>query len=105
MSLFGCTLRRLRQGSGWTQARLAEKLGVAESTVSLYESGKREPDITTINRLADIFGVSTDYLFGRSQAKGGAIAENCAAYEGDLPKEALRQLEEFKEFLRARYKK
>lgn len=44
---------------------LGQELGMAESTVSLYESGKRCPDIQTMIRFADYFNVSLDYLCGR----------------------------------------
>ena len=45
---------------------LGEKINVAESTVSLYENGKRQPDYETIKKLADFFGVTTDYLLERT---------------------------------------
>lgn len=41
---------------------LAEKVGVTESTVSLYESGKREPSQTVLKAIAAVLGCSADYL-------------------------------------------
>ena len=66
MSVLGSNIRKLRENRGLTQAQLGEKIGLAESTISLYEAGKREPDNATLARLADFFGVSVDYLLGRT---------------------------------------
>lgn len=55
-------LRGLRLAHGLSLKALGEKLGLAESTVSLYESGKREPDFATLNKLAEIFSVPVDFI-------------------------------------------
>ena len=60
-------IRELRKAHGWTMKQLGAMIGVAESTVSLYETGKREPDNETIMKLADLMGVSLDYLMGREE--------------------------------------
>ena len=57
-------LKNARINAGMSQADLADRLGVARSTYSLYESGKREPGILKIKALADILGVSGDMLLG-----------------------------------------
>lgn len=62
-------LRRLRTERMLTQAALGEELGLSESTVCLYERGDREPSFNTLCRLADFFGVTTDYLLGRSDIR------------------------------------
>lgn len=48
---------------------LGQKLNLAESTISGYENGNRKPDYDTLNKFADFFDVSTDYLLGRDVAK------------------------------------
>lgn len=58
-------IRVLRKRSGLTMKQLGIELGMAESTVSLYETGKRSPDIQSLIRIADFFNVSLDYLCGR----------------------------------------
>lgn len=58
-------LRELRKDSALTLKELGNKIGVAESTLSLYETGGREPDYATLLRIANYFRVSTDYLLGR----------------------------------------
>lgn len=62
-------LRRLRTERMLTQAALGEELGLSESTVCMYERGEREPSFNTLCRLADFFGVTTDYLLGRSDIR------------------------------------
>jgi transcriptional regulator with XRE-family HTH domain len=74
-----------------TQFHLGEKIGVAESTISLYESGKREPDIATLNNIADFFGVSIDYLLGRENLSTSSVAP--ASRITELSKEDLALLE------------
>jgi len=64
---FGKLLRQLRKEKGLTQAELARLISIGESTVSFYESGKRQPDYETLIRLANIFRVSVDQLLGRQK--------------------------------------
>lgn len=58
-------IRELRKEKKLTMKKLGQYIGVAESTISLYENNKREPDNETLKKFADFFNVSTDYLLGR----------------------------------------
>ena len=58
-------LRELRKKFGLTMKELGIEIGVAESTISQYETGKRQPDYETLLKLSEYFGVSVDYLLGR----------------------------------------
>lgn len=61
-------LSMLRKNNNYSTRELAEKLGVSQSSISLWEKGDRKPDFGKIVKLANIYGVSTDYLLGtRSQ--------------------------------------
>lgn len=53
----GERIKKLRKARGFTQFDLAEKVGLAESTISLLEAGKRKPSLQAINKLAEIFNV------------------------------------------------
>lgn len=57
-------IKEIRKQLGITARQVAEHINVAESTMSLYESGKREPDIETIVKLAKYFNVTLEYLLG-----------------------------------------
>ena len=56
-----------RKRLGLTQDRLAELLGVTAQAVSKWENDQSCPDIGTLPRLAEIFGISTDELLGRER--------------------------------------
>lgn len=66
---FGSVLKSLRHRHNMTQKNLADALGVSESTVGMYERGKREPDFETLEQIADYFNVDMDYLTGRSSTE------------------------------------
>lgn len=59
-------IRALRTVQGITQVELAQVLGVTKQSVSNWENDNILPSIDMLSRLADYFGVSTDYLLGRS---------------------------------------
>ena len=62
-------IAELRRASGLTQDALAEKLGVTYQAVSKWENAISCPDIALIPAISDIFGVSIDALFGRTEEK------------------------------------
>ncbi|OOR26177.1 helix-turn-helix domain-containing protein [Bacillus cereus] len=64
--MIGENLRKLRKKQKLTMKELGQKLNLAESTISGYENGNRKPDYETLNKFADFFEVSTDYLLGRN---------------------------------------
>lgn len=59
---FGERLKTLRKGQKLTQQELANRLGVAKSVVSYYESGDRFPSYDVLIKIARTFHVTTDYL-------------------------------------------
>lgn len=63
---FGEKLQRLRQRAGMSQDALAEKLGVSRQAVSRWERDETMPETDKVIALAELFGVTTDYLL-RSQ--------------------------------------
>ena len=59
-------LRNARKAKALSMKALGKLINVSESTISLYENGKRNPDNKTLNMLADVLEVSVDYLLGRT---------------------------------------
>ena len=66
MGNFQNIFKRLRISAGLTQVEMAKKLGISRSTIGMYETGAREPDFETLEKIADFFNVDTDYLLGRT---------------------------------------
>ena len=66
MNKLHTNIKTLRVQAGLSQKALAEKLYVSSSTLSNWERGQFEPDVNAIQKLADVFGVSIDALYGRS---------------------------------------
>ena len=67
MNDFGNKISDLRRSKNMTQETLAQKLAVTAQAVSKWERGESMPDISLLPRLAGIFGVSIDSLFGSKQ--------------------------------------
>lgn len=63
---FSETLKRLRLEKGLTQGDLAKYSGLKQSSIAMYETGKRNPKIDVLERLADFFNVDIDYLMGKT---------------------------------------
>lgn len=61
-------LKYIREKNGLTKRELCEKTGISERAYLTYEFGEREPKISVIEKLADFYGVTTDYLLGREPA-------------------------------------
>lgn len=66
-SNFHGNLKEARTTRKMTQKDVAEKIGVAKSTYSLYESGNREPGVAIIKKIAKVLNVSADELLGTNE--------------------------------------
>ena len=62
-------VRSIRIDKGYTQKQIGEILGVSQNTYSQYEIGILNFPVDAIVKLADFYGVSTDYLLGRTSRK------------------------------------
>lgn len=86
MASFKDMLKYLRNRENLSQAELAEKLGVAKSTISMYEVGKREPDFETLEAIADLFNVDMNFLLGKGNS------ENDHYYMNDETREIAQEV-------------
>jgi transcriptional regulator with XRE-family HTH domain len=64
----GGHIKRLREERGWSQPRLAVEAGVAVSAVSQIENGRRSPNVSTLDKLAEAFGVEVADFFPKAPA-------------------------------------
>lgn len=64
---FNVRLKECRNKKGWTQEGISKILNIKRPRYAKYETGENQPDYRILIKLADLFGVSTDYLLGRHQ--------------------------------------
>ncbi len=69
MREFKETILILRTEKGITQEELAKTLGIAKSTIAMWETGDRTPTKNAYEAIADLFNVDIDYLYGRSDVR------------------------------------
>lgn len=67
--MIGDTLKRLRNMKNITSEELCTQIGIKSGSYRNYERNDRKPDYETLIKLADFYGVTTDYLLGRPDAK------------------------------------
>ena len=77
-------LSSLRKNKGYNQEQLANKLNVSPSTIGMWEQGRRQPDNETVKKLANLFGVSTDYLLDNDIEQDDKNKELLQAIANDL---------------------
>lgn len=83
-------LKELREAAGYkSQQALADALGISQSTVGNWESGRRSPKRTTAIRLAKFFGVSVDYLLGLTDQAEVSVRVTVANHLAQSAKEQL----------------
>ncbi|NLA43538.1 helix-turn-helix transcriptional regulator [Candidatus Saccharibacteria bacterium] len=98
--MIGQRLKLLREEKGLKQVDIAEMLGVSRTTYTQYETEKSEPDLATVTKLASYFGVSTDFLLGKTNIRT-PIETIAAHHDGEeWTEEELKEIERFKEFVR-----
>lgn len=64
--MLGERINELRISNGWNQVELAHKLNITKQTVSNWENENIQPSVDMLIKIADLFGVSTDYLLNRN---------------------------------------
>ena len=70
MNMVSDSIKKLRKEKNMTQDALAEKLCVTRQAVSNWEMGKTQPDVETLTRLAEIFGVSVErIIYGKEKKR------------------------------------
>jgi Predicted transcriptional regulators len=92
MSIVGERLKYLREKYKVKQNQLAKELGIHNSTLAKYESGEREPDLETLNKVTELFRVSVDWLLGRTDDPVGINPEQ--PYYLEISKNTSLRLDE-----------
>ena len=88
-------IKELRENRNISQEKLAEKIGISKSAISMYEQGSRIAPMKIQEKIADFFGVSLDYLWGRKTEIKGCSTELTKWLETQLAskdKEQVRKI-------------
>lgn len=103
----GNRIKQLREEKGLKQEELAKVLLVAPSTIGMYERDEREPNDSITLKIADFFGVSTDYLLGKTDIRN-IEDEFKTIYSKEiegLTEEEIKEALEFYKMIKNRRKK
>lgn len=90
-----------RKKNGWSQEELAEMLGVSRQSVSKWEGAQAVPDLQKILKLAEIFGVSTDYLL-KDEIEADEFSNAIREVSDNVPPLKRVTLDEVNKFLEAK---
>jgi transcriptional regulator with XRE-family HTH domain len=113
VATFGGRLRRLREEKGLKQTDLAKLLKLeSSSTISQYENEalNRIPDAHILQKLADLFNVSIDYLLGRTNTRKetayiiSGTGDEDFGFDKDIPMEVREKIRDYAEYLIRKYK-
>ncbi len=89
-SEFSRTLSLLRQEKGVSQRAAAGELGISQALLSHYENGIREPGLAFVVRACDYYGVSADFILGRTLSREGNMLTEQDILDATEPKNSLR---------------
>jgi len=95
MRIIAKRLKDFREELGISQKKIAEKIGITQTSVYRYENDLADPSTKALLWYADYFDVSLDYIFGRTDNPQGKTFD----YKPENIKEAAKQNENLKEFI------
>lgn len=104
MPSFGERLKKLREEKELSQEELGKRFNLSQSTIAYYEVNKKQPSQNTLNKMADFFNVSIDYLLGRTddpnppEKKEPSVAYTATLTDKD-ERDIAKRLEEIKKDL------
>ena len=95
--MIGKRIKQLRIENKLTQQELGEKVGVSQRSIAFYEKEEKEPAYDILIKIANYFGVTTDFIFGITNNKDEVISKPDEydilignAKEANVPADALR---------------
>lgn len=89
-------IKFFREQNGWTQEALAKKVVSSRSTIAKWENKSSIPDIASLIKLSDLFGISIDHLVGRHSFQEDLLKEFKRIYSANEPfDEQLIELTEY----------
>lgn len=98
-NILGERLKSARVKAGQTQEDIAKLLRVQRQVISYFENGSRTPNIDDLIKLAEIFGTSTDYLLGLTDAQSTDLEVKYICDYTGLSEKAVSELHNNKELI------
>lgn len=100
-------IKELRLNSGISQKKLANAIGVAQSSINYWEKGQRTPSVSAAQKLADYFNITLDELYDIDNS--GDMLKSpitlAAHFNGDeYTEEELEEIKQFAEFVKSKRK-
>lgn len=93
LELFSKRLKKLREQHNLTTRELGEIVGTSNATISRYETGKRDPDLLLVYKLANYFNVSIEYLCGEdNDTSFETLAEMYSKLSDESKKDAIKYI-------------
>ncbi len=107
-NILGKRIKKLREKNNLNQLEFSKILNISNTTLSQYEAGNRTPSDEIKEKVADYFNVSVDYLLGRtekftSEVEKSKMDKHNSLDVSNLPEEAIRQIEDYIEFVKQKY--
>lgn len=100
MSILSKRIKLLREEQSLNQSQLAEKLGIAVSSISQYESGDRIPSDDIKIKMADYFEVSLDFLMGLSEIRNPYVFFTLSNELKDLEEDEVNEVIKYIMFIK-----
>lgn len=74
-------LKQIRKANKFTQQDLADAVGIERSTYASYETGRNKPDVILLKRIANVFGVSSDFILEIDTTQKLNLSDLSVAYK------------------------
>lgn len=116
LELFSIRFKEERKNKGLTQEQLAKEFFLNKSSISRYEKGTQMPEMVMLQKFAEYFDVSVDYLLGRTDERNvhkekskldegiKTIAAHRININEDLPDDAIEKINEYIKMVEMMYK-
>lgn len=95
--MLGEKLKELRKRDKISQQKLADLLGVGQSTVAMWEKGKNSPEYSSLVKIAEIFAVSMDALAGKEVNKNAFRIPVLGYVRAGMPNDALEEVLDYED--------
>lgn len=104
-------IRKYRLAAGMKQVELCKIVGITQGALSGWENGKYEPDLKSLNKMAELFDTTIDQLMGyatdlsASKANENDVKVALFGGDGEVTEEMWNEVKQYAEYIKAKYQK